>query len=47
MAERIIKAHNINQKFKFKVIVVMPLMPGFEGNVFDPASSVLRIQLHY
>ena len=31
----------------FKIIVVMPLLPGFEGNIADPASTVLRIQVHH
>lgn len=25
----------------------MPLLPGFEGNIADPASTVLRIQVHH
>lgn len=25
----------------------MPLLPGFEGNIADPASTVLRIQVHW
>jgi phospholipase D1/2 len=31
----------------FRVVVVMPLLPGFEGAVDDPSASVLRIQLHW
>lgn len=32
---------------KFRVIVVMPLLPAFEGNVDDPNAAVLRIQLYW
>ena len=31
----------------FKVIIVLPLLPGFEGDIADRASSVLRIQVHH
>jgi phospholipase D1/2 len=31
----------------FKVIVVLPLLPAFEGAVDDPTATVLRVQLHY
>ena len=31
----------------FKVIVVMPLLPAFEGSVEDPAAAVLRVQLYW
>ena len=31
----------------FKVIVVMPLLPAFEGSVADPAAAVLRVQLYW
>jgi phospholipase D1/2 len=31
----------------FQVIVVMPLLPAFEGAVEDPASAVLRVQLYW
>jgi len=42
---RIKKAYDNKQKFK--VIVFLPLLPGFEGEVDDPRSTVLRIQLHW
>lgn len=42
---RIKKAISLKQKFK--VVVVMPLLPGFEGDIEKPSSSVLRIQLHW
>ena len=45
IVERIkIAAH---QKEKFKIIVVLPLLPGFTGGVDDKSASVLRIQLHW
>jgi phospholipase D1/2 len=31
----------------FRVIVVLPLLPAFEGAVDDPSATVLRIQLHW
>ena len=31
---------------KFLVIVVLPLLPAFEGSVDDPSAAVLRVQLH-
>ena len=34
-------------KDKFKVVVVLPLLPGFAGSVEDNSASVLRIQLHW
>ena len=34
-------------KEKFKVIVVLPLLPGFTGAVDDNSASVLRVQLHW
>lgn len=45
LAFRIEKAHLMGQDFK--VIVFLPLLPGFEGEVEDPQSTVLRIQLHW
>lgn len=45
LVERIkIAAH---KKEKFKIIVVLPLLPGFEGSIDDPSASVLRVQLHW
>ena len=26
---------------------MMPLLPGFEGDITNPASTVLRIQVHH
>lgn len=30
----------------FKVIVMMPLLPGFEGDVTSEKAGVLRVQMH-
>ena len=32
---------------QFRVIVVIPLLPAFEGSVDDPSAAVLRVQLHW
>ena len=45
MCNRIIKAWN--EKKPFKVVIVVPLLPGFEGQPGDPSSTVLRIQIHW
>lgn len=45
LCKRIIKA--FNEKKTFKVIIVVPLLPGFEGDPGDPAATVLRIQVHW
>lgn len=29
------------------MIIVLPLLPGFEGDISNPLSSVLRIQVHH
>lgn len=45
LANRIRRAHNNRENFK--VVVVMPLLPGFEGDINDKANSgPLRIQVH-
>ena len=31
----------------FKVIIILPLLPGFEGDVTKQSSSLLRNQLHW
>ena len=43
LKDRIIWAYNRNECFK--VIVVIPLMPGFEGDIADSGSAVLRAQV--
>lgn len=45
LVDRIKRAHQNNENFH--VIVVMPLLPGFEGNVYDPSATVLKIQLNW
>lgn len=45
LAERIARA--FSEKKPFKVVIVMPLLPGFQGDIGDPASTVLRIQVHH
>lgn len=32
---------------KFRVIVMIPLLPAFEGSVDDPSAAILRVQLHW
>ncbi|KAG0048954.1 Phospholipase D1 [Gryganskiella cystojenkinii] len=41
LTDRIIKAHKLNQKFK--VIVVLPLVPGFEGGINTPEATSVRM----
>lgn len=43
LANRILKA--AKEKKPFRVVVVLPLLPGFEGDILDDKASVLRIQL--
>lgn len=45
LAERISRAHAA-KKF-FKVVVIIPLLPGFEGDVREEKAAVMRIQLHW
>ena len=45
LVERIKVAHK--EGAAFKVMVVMPLLPAFEGSVEDQAAKVLRVQLHW
>ena len=46
IVNRIVRAHTVEKK-KFRVIIMMPLLPGFEGNVYDPSATVLKIQLNW
>ncbi|KAF9913983.1 Phospholipase D1 [Lobosporangium transversale] len=39
--DRIIRAHKANEKFR--VIVVLPLVPGFEGGINTPAATSVRM----
>jgi phospholipase D1/2 len=46
LVERINRAYR--EKKKFKVIIMMPLLPGFEGDITDESSSsVMRVQLYW
>lgn len=45
LVRRIEKAYKTGEKFK--VIVVMPLLPGFEGSIDDPNAGVMKIQLYW
>ncbi|EAR83685.1 phospholipase d1 (macronuclear) [Tetrahymena thermophila SB210] len=45
LIERIKKAAEKGENFK--VVVVMPLLPGFEGEVNDSGSAVMKCQLHW
>ena len=35
------------RKEKFRVIVFLPLLPGFEGEIYQQNSSILKIQMHW
>jgi phospholipase D1/2 len=43
IAEKIIQAHSTGKDFK--IIVMMPLLPGFEGDPRDEKAGVLRGQM--
>ena len=45
IVRRIKLAAALNEKFK--VIVVLPLLPGFTGTIDDHSATVLRVQLHW
>lgn len=45
LVDRIKAAHSKGELFK--VIVVMPLLPAFEGSIDDEAAAVLRVQLFW
>lgn len=46
LIERINKAYR--EKQKFKVMIMMPLLPGFEGDITnETSSSVMRVQLYW
>lgn len=42
---KILEAHEANKEFV--VCVVIPLLPGFQGDIWDAGSAVVRIQLGY
>jgi phospholipase D1/2 len=35
------------KKEKFKVVVFVPLLPGFEGEIDDSNSAIMKVQLHW
>ena len=37
----------IEERHPFKVVVVIPLLPGFEGGVDEKNGSITRLTLHY
>lgn len=43
LSERLIRAAEGNQKFV--LIICLPLLPGFEGDILEKAGNVMRIQL--
>lgn len=43
--ERVIQAKKNNEKFR--VYIFIPLMPGFEGDVLDSSSQVLKLQIRF
>jgi len=45
LIDRIKGAHQRNEHFK--VAVVLPLLPGFEGEIYEKSSNVMRIQLSW
>lgn len=45
LVDRILLA--VSSKSKFRVVVVLPLLPGFEGHVESASSAVMKVQLHW
>jgi len=43
LVRRIFRAIDHNEDFK--VVVVLPLLPGFEGGITDKSANVMRLQL--
>ena len=43
LAERVIRAADLNEDFI--LIICLPLLPGFEGDILEKAGNVMRIQL--
>jgi phospholipase D1/2 len=42
---RILKAHK--RKEPFRIVIFLPLLPGFAGDIDDPKSTILRIQVYW
>ena len=45
LVKRIVRA--AENKERFKVMVFVPLLPGFEGDIFDDSADILRVQLYW
>ena len=45
LVERICRA--IEENENFRVVIVIPLMPGFEGEIYEKSSNLMRIQLSW
>ncbi|KAJ1678917.1 hypothetical protein EV182_003090, partial [Spiromyces aspiralis] len=45
IVERIKRAHEVGQKFR--IIVIIPLMPAFEGDVSGRGAATLRLVMHW
>lgn len=45
IAERISRAYADEEPFR--VVVLIPLLPGFEGDVRESNGAVMRVQLHW
>lgn len=45
ISKRVIQA--INMKEDFRVIVLMPLIPGFAGELDDPEATLPRVIMHW
>ncbi|CAJ0572363.1 unnamed protein product, partial [Mesorhabditis spiculigera] len=45
LVERIVRAHQARENFRFYLLI--PLMPGFEGDVGAPGGSSLQVILHW
>lgn len=43
LASRLIKAAELNEDFV--LVLLLPLLPGFEGDILEKAGNVMRIQL--
>lgn len=42
--KRILKAYHNKQKFR--VVIVLPALPGFDGHPADEKAAVFRVQIH-
>ena len=37
----------VKNKERFKVVIFVPLLPGFEGEINNSSSAILKVQLHW